>query len=131
MLTCDEEVTPFSPISSDRVAKATPSARSSLDAFSQKAIELEYRCAEDNMPRSVLDVKASMLNDYVLYIGNRHTSRIALSDCFSRDENSFDWMGEAIALNKKPHLFDTRVIEYPSGGVLASDQAPACHASIQ
>jgi ribonucleoside-diphosphate reductase beta chain len=43
-----------------------------------KAVELEYRYAEDTMPRGVLGLNASMFKGYLRYIANRRASRSAL-----------------------------------------------------
>ncbi|MFN3436392.1 MAG: ribonucleotide-diphosphate reductase subunit beta, partial [Acidovorax sp.] len=47
------------------------------DLFMQ-AVELEYRYAEDTMPRGVLGMNASMFKGYLRYIANRRATQIGL-----------------------------------------------------
>ena len=90
------------------------------DLFSQ-AVELEYRYAEDTMPRGVLGMNASMFKGYLRYIANRRATQIGLESLFPNEENPFPWMSEMIDLKKERNFFETRVIEYQSGGALSWD----------
>jgi ribonucleoside-diphosphate reductase beta chain len=86
-----------------------------------KAVELEYRYAEDTMPRGVLGLNASMFKGYLRYIANRRATQIGLEPLFPNEENPFPWMSEMIDLKKERNFFETRVIEYQSGGALSWD----------
>jgi ribonucleoside-diphosphate reductase beta chain len=86
-----------------------------------KAVELEYRYAEDTMPRGVLGMNASMFKGYLRYIANRRATQIGLEELFPNEENPFPWMSEMIDLKKERNFFETRVIEYQSGGALSWD----------
>ena len=86
-----------------------------------KAVELEYRYAEDTMPRGVLGLNASMFKGYLRYIANRRATQIGLEQLFPNEENPFPWMSEMIDLKKERNYFETRVIEYQSGGALSWD----------
>ena len=86
-----------------------------------KAVELEYRYAEDTMPRGVLGMNASMFKGYLRYIANRRATQIGLEALFPNEENPFPWMSEMIDLKKERNFFETRVIEYQSGGALSWD----------
>jgi ribonucleoside-diphosphate reductase beta chain len=86
-----------------------------------KAVELEYRYAEDTMPRGVLGLNASMFKGYLRYIANRRAQQIGLEPLFPNEENPFPWMSEMIDLKKERNFFETRVIEYQSGGALSWD----------
>ncbi|MCX7277458.1 MAG: ribonucleotide-diphosphate reductase subunit beta [Burkholderiales bacterium] len=86
-----------------------------------KAVELEYQYAEDTMPRGVLGMNASMFKGYLRYIANRRATQIGLEACFPHEENPFPWMSEMIDLKKERNFFETRVIEYQSGGALSWD----------
>jgi len=90
------------------------------DLFMQ-AVELEYRYAEDTMPRGVLGLNASMFKGYLRYIANRRATQIGLEALFPNEENPFPWMSEMIDLKKERNFFETRVIEYQSGGALSWD----------
>jgi ribonucleoside-diphosphate reductase beta chain len=86
-----------------------------------KAVELEYRYAEDTMPRGVLGMNASMFKGYLRYIANRRATQIGLDALFPNEENPFPWMSEMIDLKKERNFFETRVIEYQTGGTLSWD----------
>ena len=86
-----------------------------------KAVELEYRYAEDTMPRGVLGMNASMFKGYLRYIANRRATQIGLEALFPNEENPFPWMSEMIDLKKERNFFETRVIEYQTGGALSWD----------
>ncbi|MFZ4287930.1 ribonucleotide-diphosphate reductase subunit beta [Variovorax sp. HJSM1_2] len=85
------------------------------------AVELEYQYAEDTMPRGVLGMNASMFKGYLRYIANRRATQIGLETLFPNEENPFPWMSEMIDLKKERNFFETRVIEYQSGGALSWD----------
>ncbi len=87
----------------------------------ERAVELEYRYAEDTMPRGVLGMNASMFKGYLRYIANRRATQIGLEELFPNEENPFPWMSEMIDLKKERNFFETRVIEYQSGGALSWD----------
>ena len=84
----------------------------------ERAVELEYRYAEDTMPRGVLGMNASMFKGYLRYIANRRATQIGLETLFPNEENPFPWMSEMIDLKKERNFFETRVIEYQTGGAL-------------
>ena len=95
--------------------------RAEIKALFLKAVELEYRYAEDTMPRGVLGMNASMFKGYLRYIANRRATQIGLEALFPNEENPFPWMSEMIDLKKERNFFETRVIEYQSGGALSWD----------
>src|SRR5690349_1464170 len=85
----------------------------------ESAVALEYRYAEDTKPRGVLGMNASMFKGYLRYIANRRAVQIGLPELFPNEENPFPWMSEMIDLKKERNFFETRVIEYQSGGALS------------
>src|SRR6201996_2990461 len=97
----------------------TPAFRAELNAIFQEAVELEYRYAEDTMPRGVLGLNASMFKSYLRFIANRRCQQIGLDPLFPNEENPFPWMSEMIDLKKERNFFETRVIEYQTGGALS------------
>ena len=99
----------------------TPEFRDEIKALFHQAVELEYRYAEDTMPRGVLGMNASMFKGYLRYIANRRATQIGLEALFPNEENPFPWMSEMIDLKKERNFFETRVIEYQSGGALSWD----------
>ena len=90
------------------------------DLFAE-AVALEYKYAEDTMPRGVLGMNASMFKGYLRYIANRRATQIGLEPLYPNEENPFPWMSEMIDLKKERNFFETRVIEYQSGGALSWD----------
>ena len=99
----------------------TPAFKAEIKALFEKAVELEYRYAEDTMPRGVLGMNASMFKGYLRYIANRRATQIGLDALFPNEENPFPWMSEMIDLKKERNFFETRVIEYQTGGALSWD----------
>ncbi len=99
----------------------TPAFRAEIKALFLKAVELEYRYAEDTMPRGVLGLNASMFKGYLRYIANRRATQIGLEALFPNEENPFPWMSEMIDLKKETNFFEGRVTEYQSGGALSWD----------
>ena len=80
--------------------------------------QLEIDYARDTMPRGVLGMNADMMTEYLQYICNRRLSQIGLPQQFSGVGNPFPWMAEIMDLKKEKNFFETRVIEYQTGGSL-------------
>jgi len=99
----------------------TPDFREELREIFKKAVELEYRYAEDTMPRGVLGLNAAMFKEYLRYIANRRCQQIGLDPQFEGAGNPFPWMAEMIDLKKERNFFETRVLEYQTGGALNWD----------
>jgi ribonucleoside-diphosphate reductase beta chain len=97
----------------------TPEFREEIRALFRKAVELEYAYAEDTMPRGVLGLNAPMFKGYLRFIANRRCQQIGIEPLFAAEENPFPWMSEMIDLKKERNFFETRVIEYQSGGALS------------
>ncbi len=87
----------------------------------KKGVDLEYAYAEDTMPRGVLGLNAGMFKEYLRFICNRRMTQIGLNELFPGATNPFPWMSEMIDLKKEKNFFETRVIEYQSGGALDWD----------
>ena len=83
------------------------------------ALEIEY--ARDTMPRGVLGMNAPMMEEYLHFIANRRLSQLGLPEQFSGAQNPFPWMSEIMDLRKEKNFFETRVIEYQTGGALTWD----------
>src|SRR5437867_6975395 len=99
----------------------TPAFREELQELFRLAGELEYRYAEDTMPRGVLGLNAPMFKEYLRFIANRRCQQIGLEPLFAGAQNPFPWMSEMIDLKKERNFFETRVIEYQTGGALNWD----------
>ena len=83
------------------------------------ALEIEY--ARDTMPRGVLGMNASMIEEYLQFIANRRLTQLGLPEQFPGAQNPFPWMSEIMDLRKEKNFFETRVIEYQTGGALSWD----------
>ena len=99
----------------------TKAFRDEISALMQKAVALEYRYAEDTMPRGVLGMNAPMFKEYLRYIANRRCQQIGLDTLYPNANNPFPWMSEMIDLKKEKNFFETRVTEYQTGGALSWD----------
>ncbi|MEZ5573412.1 MAG: ribonucleotide-diphosphate reductase subunit beta [Halioglobus sp.] len=97
-------------------------------AFQQEAIQmimegtqLEIEYARDTMPRGVLGMNAAMMEEYLHFIANRRLSQLGLPEQYPGAQNPFPWMSEIMDLRKEKNFFETRVIEYQTGGALTWD----------
>jgi ribonucleoside-diphosphate reductase beta chain len=86
-----------------------------------QATQLEIEYARDTMPRGVLGMNAAMMEDYLEFIANRRLVQIGLPEQFEGVSNPFPWMSEIMDLRKEKNFFETRVIEYQTGGALTWD----------
>ena len=82
-------------------------------------LEIEY--ARDTMPRGVLGMNANMMEEYLQFICNRRLAQLGLPAQFKNVSNPFPWMSEIMDLKKEKNFFETRVIEYQTGGALSWD----------
>src|SRR5262245_48058483 len=99
----------------------TPEFRDEIQRLMRRAVELEYRYAEDTMPRGVLGLNAPMFKEYLRFIANRRCQQIGVEALYPGAMNPFPWMSEMIDLKKERNFFETRVIEYQTGGALSWD----------
>ena len=98
-----------------------PGVREEIRGLIQKGVQLEYRYAEDTMPRGVLGLNAPMFKEYLRFVANRRAQQIGLDPLFPGATNPFPWMSEMTDLKKEKNFFETRVIEYQTGGALNWD----------
>ncbi|MCW8196183.1 ribonucleotide-diphosphate reductase subunit beta [Proteobacteria bacterium 005FR1] len=96
------------------------------DKFKQEVIqmilegtELEVQFARDSMPRGVLGMNAAMMEEYLHFIANRRLAQLGLPEQYVGAQNPFPWMSEIMDLRKEKNFFETRVIEYQTGGALS------------
>ena len=84
-------------------------------------VELETAYAKDTMPRGILGLNAELFRKYLNFIANRRCAQIGLPETFTDAENTFPWMSEMLDLKKEKNFFETRVVEYQTGGALQWD----------
>jgi ribonucleoside-diphosphate reductase beta chain len=99
----------------------TQQFREEVAELFRKAVDLEYRYAEDTMPRGVLGLNAPMFKEYLRFVANRRCQQIGIEQQYPGAANPFPWMSEMIDLKKERNFFETRVIEYQTGGALSWD----------
>jgi ribonucleoside-diphosphate reductase beta chain len=86
-----------------------------------EAVDLEVEYAQDTMPRGILGLNAELFRKYLGYISNKRCAQIGLPETFKDAENTFPWMSEMLDLKKEKNFFETRVVEYQTGGALQWD----------
>ncbi|SDZ90820.1 ribonucleotide-diphosphate reductase subunit beta [Microbulbifer marinus] len=96
----------------------TPEFQQEVTQMILEGMELEVAYARDTMPRGVLGMNANMMEEYLHFIANRRLSQLGLKEQFPGAQNPFPWMSEIMDLRKEKNFFETRVIEYQTGGAL-------------
>lgn len=85
----------------------------------QSAAELEAAYGRDTIPNGYLGLSAGLCEQYMHFIANRRCGQLGLDPVFAVTENPFPWMSEAMDLKKEKNFFETRVLEYQTGGSLS------------
>ncbi len=83
----------------------------------REATKLEYVFAQTVFPKGIFGMNADGFKQYIEHIADRRLSRVQLPLQFYAT-NPFPWMSEAIDLSKEKNFFETRVLEYQTGGTL-------------
>jgi ribonucleoside-diphosphate reductase beta chain len=99
----------------------TPAFEKEIIDLIKEGVELEYNYAVDTMPRGVLGLNVDMFSEYLRFIANRRMRQIGIPEQYPGAKNPFPWMSEMIDLKKEKNFFETRVIDYQTGGALAWD----------
>jgi ribonucleoside-diphosphate reductase beta chain len=99
----------------------TPEFQQQVINIIHEGVELECQYATDTMPRGVLGLNAAVFQEYVKFIANRRCVQIGLAEQYAGVSNPFPWMSEIADLKKEKNFFETRVIEYQTGGTLSWD----------
>ena len=97
----------------------TPQFQQEVAQMIVEGTQLEIEYARDSMPRGVLGMNAGMMEQYLHFIANRRLVQIGLKEQFPGAQNPFPWMSEIMDLRKEKNFFETRVIEYQTGGALS------------
>ncbi len=96
----------------------TPEFQKEIIDLVMEGVQLEYQYAVDTMPNGVLGLNQNMFSEYLRFIANRRLKQIGLPEQFPGAKNPFPWMSEMIDLKKEKNFFETRVIDYQTGGAL-------------
>ena len=99
----------------------TPDFQAEIVALIKEGVDLEYQYAVDTMSRGVLGLNVQMFYDYLRFIANRRLRQIGLAEEWPGIKNPFPWMSETLDLKKEKNFFETRVIDYQTGGALSWD----------
>ena len=83
----------------------------------KEGAKLEYTFAAEVFPKGIFGMNAESFKQYIEHISDRRLVRVGLPEQFGVS-NPFPWMSEAVDLNKEKNFFETRVIEYKTGGTL-------------
>jgi ribonucleoside-diphosphate reductase beta chain len=83
----------------------------------KEAARLEYTYAAEVFPHGIFGMNAAGFKQYIEYIADRRLERVGLPKQFNV-QNPFPWMSEAVDIAKEKNFFETRVIEYQTGGAL-------------
>ncbi|OQA02661.1 MAG: Ribonucleoside-diphosphate reductase subunit beta [bacterium ADurb.Bin400] len=83
----------------------------------REGVDLEIKFATTVFPKGIFGLNAEGFQDYIQHIADRRLQRIGLPVQYG-STNPFPWMSEAVDLNKEKNFFETRVIEYQTGGTL-------------
>lgn len=86
-----------------------------------EACDLEVAYSHDTMPRGFLGLNADQCENYMHFIVNRRCEQLGMPLIFAQATNPFPWMSEIIDLQKEKNFFETRVVDYQSGGSLSWD----------
>lgn len=85
------------------------------------ACELEIAYGRDTLPAPILGLSAELCEQYMHFITNRRCEQIGLAALYPATKNPFGWMSETMDLAKEKNFFESRVIEYQTGGGLTWD----------
>jgi ribonucleoside-diphosphate reductase beta chain len=82
---------------------------------------VQSQAASGNRSYAAGRANAPMFKAYLRFIANRRCRQIGLGALYPGAGNPFPWMSEMIDLKKERNFFETRVIEYQTGGALNWD----------
>ena len=99
----------------------TESFQAEIISLIKEGVDLELAYAADTMPHGILGLNVEMFEEYLKFIANRRCTQIGLTQQYPGAENPFPWMSEMMDLKKEKNFFETRVIEYQTGGNLSWD----------
>ena len=86
-----------------------------------EACELEVAYGRATLPNGMLGLTADLCEQYMHFITDRRAEQIGITPIFGETRNPFGWMSEVMDLKKEKNFFESRVIEYQSGGGLSWD----------
>jgi ribonucleoside-diphosphate reductase beta chain len=97
----------------------TPSSARRSGRLFRKAVELEYAVRRGHHAARRAGLNAPCSRATCATSPTAAAQQIGLEPMFPGEDNPFPWMSEMIDLKKERNFFETRVIEYQSGGALS------------
>ena len=104
-------------IKSEQPELWTEEFQSRIIGHIKEAVAMEYEFAVTCFPRGLMGISQDGFRRYIEYIADRRLQRVGLPVVYGT-ENPFPWMSESVDLAKEKNFFETRVIEYQTGGTL-------------
>ena len=104
-------------IKSEQPELWTEEFQSRIIGHIKEAVAMEYEFAVTCFPRGIMGISQDGFRRYIEYIADRRLQRVGLPVVYGT-ENPFPWMSESVDLAKEKNFFETRVIEYQTGGTL-------------
>lgn len=95
----------------------TPEFQQHIINLIKEAVDLESTFAATVFPKGIFGMNAESFRQYIEHIADRRLARVGLAKQYNT-ANPFPWMSEAVDLNKEKNFFETRVLEYQTGGTL-------------
>lgn len=107
----------------NEIAKENPhlwdnETRSLATQMIKEGTELEIEYAKDTMPRGILNMNARDMELYLQYIANRRLRQIGLPEAYPVRKNPFTWLSGLLDMAKESNFFESRVLDYQSGGAV-------------
>ena len=99
----------------------TPDFQDEIRNMLEEACALEVAYSRDTMPRGFLGLNAPQCEAYMHFIVNRRCEQLGMPPLYKAEPNPFPWMSEIIDLQKEKNFFETRVVDYKTGGSLSWD----------
>ena len=91
-----------------------------VSALGHQACNMGFRVMYFNTNRMFTQMKMAKADgSYLKFIANRRLVQIGLPEQYASISNPFPWMSEIMDLRKEKNFFETRVIEYQTGGALS------------
>lgn len=96
----------------------TMELKAELRELMKQAVELEYKYAEDTMPRGVLGLNKEMFHSYLQFIANRRMIQCGMDSIYAGATNPFPWLATMIDQPREASFFEVNVTTYQQGSSL-------------
>ena len=107
---CDINTTLFNQLVEDDPSLLNPEVIREIENIVRNACDIEKRFAEEALPKNLPNMNASLMKQYVEYIGDNLLNAIGLGNIYNT-ENPFEFMNN-ISLQTKTSFFEKTSLEY-------------------